>query len=130
MRDGRLILFILGALGIAYAVFGALHDIASGRQDSYWLEYAFLILSLPATTLLHWHAVQTLPARERLVWLLTASALLALFCLAAATASVRPKHTNDAAVGSALLVIGIPLLAVVGRQLTRAASGPHEKAAD
>ncbi len=130
MRDGRLILLILGALGIAYAVFGALHDIAWGRQDSFRAEYAFLIFSLPAAALLHWHAVRTLTTRERLVWLLTATALLALFCLAAANASIRPKHINDAAVGSAFLVIGIPLLTVVGRQLLRAASGSHEEAAN
>ncbi|MGJ5815335.1 hypothetical protein [Paludibaculum fermentans] len=127
MRDGRLILFILGALGITYAVFGALHDIAWGREDSYWLEYAFLVFSLPAAVLLHWHAVRSLPARERLTWLLTAAGLLTLSCLAAVNASVRPKHALDAAMGTGFLMIGIPLLAVVGRQLVHALSHARGK---
>lgn len=130
MRDGRLILFILGALGLAYAMFSALHDISTGRQDSYWFESAFLAVSLPAAALLHWRATRTLPDRERLLWLLTASGLLMLFCVAAVSASVRPKHANDAAVGTAFLVIGIPLLIVVGRQLFHEVAGLHGKPAN
>lgn len=130
MRDGRLILFILGALGLAYAVFGALHDISWGRQDSYWLEFAFLAVSLPGAVLLHWRAISSLPARKRLVWLLTASGLLMLFCMTAVSASVRPKHANDAAVGTAFLVIGIPLLIAVGRQLFHEVAGLHGKPAN
>lgn len=127
MRDGRLILFLLSALGLAYAVFGALHDISTGRQDSYWFESAFLAVSLPAAVLLHWRATRTLPDRERLVWLLTESGLLILFCVAAATAAVRPKQANDGAVGTAFLILGIPLLSVGGRQLLHAATGLHRK---
>ncbi|MBN9662802.1 MAG: hypothetical protein J0H49_31680 [Acidobacteria bacterium] len=127
MRDGRLVLFLLSALGLAYAVFGALHDISTGHQDSYWFESAFLAVSLPAAVLLHWRASRTLPSRGRLVWLLTASGLLMLFCMAAVSASVRPKHTNDGAVGTAFLMIGIPLFIAVGRQLFHEVACLHGK---
>lgn len=120
MRDGRLIPSVIGALVLAFLVFAALHDIAWGRQESYWVEFAFLAVSLPGAVMLHRLAVRHLSPRQRPLWLLLAGGLVLLFKIAVVRACIQPLHLYDAETGLGFLIAGMPLLAAVVWRAARA----------
>ncbi len=95
----------------------ALHDISRAGQDNYALEYAFLAAGAVGWAFFNWRAMRILEPRMRRLWLWATMAVLVLLGAAALAARLRPRHPNDAAVGTAVLAVTLPLLGLVCYQL-------------
>jgi hypothetical protein len=121
MTDGRYAVpLAVAALFVLFLVWGALHDISHANETDYSLEYAVLILSVPALALIHREAARFLPPGVKVAWLAATLGVLVLFDMAALSARLHPKYGNDYAVGSTFLAVTLPLLVLLCYCLVRA----------
>ena len=107
----------LGTLFVFYMVWAAMHDIAHGESDA-TLEYATLIVSVPAFAFLYRVALLHLAPKAKSV-LLGGTGLLVLLCdLGAANAKLHPKYAPDPMLASLFLSASVPVLGLIGYHLT------------
>ncbi|MBI1896890.1 MAG: hypothetical protein HYS04_10225 [Acidobacteria bacterium] len=114
---GLLPAIAIGTLFVFYIIWAAMHDIAHGESDT-TLEYAALIVSLPAFASLYRMALHLAPT-AKLVWLGGTGLLVLLFDLAAVHAKLHPKYAADPMLSSLFLTAGVPVLGLIGCHLTR-----------
>ncbi|MCL4401984.1 MAG: hypothetical protein M1436_04875 [Acidobacteria bacterium] len=101
-------------------IWAAMHDIVHGERDC-TLEYAVLILCVPAFAVLYGMALRFLAPKAKLAWLGGTAVLVLLFNLAALNARLHPKYAPDAALSSLFLTAGLPVLGLICCHLVREA---------
>ncbi len=106
----KLTLFAAATLAVFYFSWAAMHDIAHGESDPTF-EYTALGVALFVVALLCLGAELWLPARLRALWLAVTGLLVLLYDVAAINAVRQPKYPSDPALGTGVLLTGIPLLA-------------------
>jgi hypothetical protein len=101
-----------GTLFVFYLVWAALHDIAQGESDS-TLEFAVLIVSLPALAFLYRMALLHLTPKAKIAWLGGAGLVVLLFDLGAVRSALYPRYAADPMIGSFFLMAGVPVLGLI-----------------
>jgi membrane protease YdiL (CAAX protease family) len=110
MKDGTLGVLVGGALLALFLVYAALHDISRAGESDYTAEYIGLAIGAVGLAYIHRQALRMLAPKRRRIWLWVMIGVMALFDLAALSASLNPKYPNDRAVGTAFLAVTLPLL--------------------
>lgn len=115
---GLLPAIAVGTLFVFYMIWAAMHDIAHGESDT-TLEYAALIVSVPAFAFLYRMALLHLAPKAKFVWLGGTGLLILLFDLGAVDAKLHPKYAPDPMLASLFLTAGVPVLGLIGYHFTR-----------
>jgi hypothetical protein len=115
---GVLMVIAIGTLFVFYLVWAAMHDIAHGESDC-TLEYAVLVISIPAFAFLYRTALLHLAPRAKAAWLGGTGLLILLFDLAALSAKLHPKYAPDRMLASLFLTAGVPVFGLISYHLVR-----------
>jgi peptidoglycan/LPS O-acetylase OafA/YrhL len=109
---GLLPAFTLGTLILFYFVWAAMHDIAHGDEGT--LEWTVLAICALAFAGLYWQAFRVLTSKAKLAWLIGTGFLLSLFDAGAISSMWHPKYVKDTMLASIFLLVGLPVLGLIG----------------